>query len=447
MAIITKRRKAYSVIYQKADENGKMIPIWETYYDYKTALARKKEIEDVGDSKMNITKNTTITDFLIQYANKIGIHFWSDRNYERNISLINNYISKILGNTKINEISNSFGHETLNQLKTMPAIGKRHQSKTEFIPDSMIRTCYALLKSSFDYLVQENLIKENPFYDCIVVREKRNKATKNWNLDFVNHLFENIDDIRLFMFMHIMFSTGLGIYETNALSWDDVHIEDELLKKNECYIVSNKVLQRLNKNTLNKMDSKRIIKQFKCSGNNLTNTSLTLLFKNVPERKVHLHKSVALLLRHWQQIQQEYIISENPYNLVITLVNGKPCDDRNITKMYHRICKQSELEGFTLMKFKNFSQKISTKENMTNAYIYYSSFNEEITMPSKDRIVLPKQKIRTQNRIQLDRSRITKKMNKQLAIQDNKDMQLLLQQLKDNPELKMKLIEQIKAEL
>ncbi len=447
MAIITKRRKTYSVIYQKADENGKMIPIWETYYDYKTALARKKEIEDVGDSKMNITKNTTITDFLIQYANKIGIQFWSDRNYERNISLINNYISKALGNTKINEISNSFGQETLNHLKSMPAIGKRHQSKTEFIPDSMIRICYALLKSSFDYLVQENMIKENPFYDCIVVREKRNKATKNGNLDFVNHLFENIDDIRLFMFMHIMFSTGLGIYEVNALSWDDVRVEDELLKKDECYIVSNKVLQRLNKNTLNKMDSKRIIQQFKCNGFNQTNTSLTLLYKNVPERKVHIHKSVALLLRHWQQVQQEYIISENPYNLVITLVNGKPCDDRNITKMYHRVCKQSELEGFTLMKFKNFSQKISTRKNMTNANIYYSSFDDEITMPSKDRIVLPKQKIRTQNRIQLDRSKIIEKMNKKIASQDNKDMQLLLQQLKDNPELKMKLIEQIKAEL
>lgn len=439
MAIITKRRKAYSVIYQKADENGKMIPIWETYYDYKTALERKKEIEDVGDSKMNITMNTPITDFLIQYVSKIGIHCWSENSYERNVGLINNYISKVMGKTEIKSIKNNFGQKTIDQLKKTPAIGKRHQSKTEFIPDSMIRTCYTLLKSSFDYLVQENLIKANPFYDCIVVREKRNKATKNWNLDFVNHLFESIDDIRLFMFMHIMFSTGLGIYEINALSWDDVHINDELLNNDECFIRSNKVLQRLNKNTIQKIDSKRIIKQFKCDGFNQTNTSLTLLHKDIPERKVHLHKPVALLLRHWKEIQQEYMISDNPYNLIITLVNGKPCDDRNLTKIYHRVCKESELVGYTIMKFKNYSQKISAKEDITNADKYYSSINEEI--------VLPKQKVRKQNRVKLNRNKFTHKMNEKYKVHNNKDMKILLQQLKDNPELKMKLIEQLKAEL
>ena len=155
MAIITKRRKAYSVIYYKPDENGKLIPVWETYYDYKTALARKKEIEDIGnDAKMNINKDTTISDFLIQYINKIGINCWSESSYERNVGLINNYISKVLGNTKVKDIKKDFSQKTIDQLKRTSAIGKRHQQKTEYIPDSMIRSCYAILKSSFDYLVQ-----------------------------------------------------------------------------------------------------------------------------------------------------------------------------------------------------------------------------------------------------------------------------------------------------
>ena len=64
MAIITKRRKAYSVVYQKVDENGVTKQIWETYYDYSSALVRKREIENEGiHIKMNIKPNTTILNF------------------------------------------------------------------------------------------------------------------------------------------------------------------------------------------------------------------------------------------------------------------------------------------------------------------------------------------------------------------------------------------------
>lgn len=75
MAIITKRRKAFTVIYQKVDDNGISNSVYETYYDYQTALARKKEIENSGTyDKMNINPNTTILNFLVQYTNKIGAH-------------------------------------------------------------------------------------------------------------------------------------------------------------------------------------------------------------------------------------------------------------------------------------------------------------------------------------------------------------------------------------
>mgnify|MGYP002507990843 FL=1 len=372
MAIITKRRKAYSVIYQKADENGKITPVWETYYDYKTALARKKEIEDKGtDTRMNVTKNTTVIDFLMQYSVKIGINQWSDSRYEGNIGLINNYISKVAGNTKIKDIKSNFGQEIIDKLSKTPALGKRNQPKTEYVPYSMIRSCYTLLKSSFDYLVQEELIASNPFHTCKVPYKRTEKASNEWNLKFIEHFFESIDDVRLFVFMHIMFSTGLGTYEINAISWDDVHINKELLKNDACYIASNKVLQRLNKNTIQKLDSKRIIKQFECNGFNQTNTSLTLLYKDIPERKVHIHKPLALLLSYWKDIQHDYITAENPYNLLITLLDGKPCDDRNMSKLYHRVCEEAHLSGLTIMKFKGFSQKSSIDINKTNADCYY----------------------------------------------------------------------------
>lgn len=48
------------------------------------------------------------------------------------------------------------------------------------------------------------------------------------------------------------------------------------------------------------------------------------------------------------------MVEENPYALLITLINGKPCDDRNMTKLYHKTCAEANLKELTLTKFKSF---------------------------------------------------------------------------------------------
>ena len=440
MAIITKRRKAYSVIYHKVDENGITKQIWETYYDYSSALVRKREIENEGvHITMNIKPNTTILNFLVQYATKIGRNQWSSSRYESNMGVLNNYISQVVGNTKIKDIKSDFAIKTMNQLEKTPAIGKRNQRKTEYIPNSMLRACYALLKSSFDYLVAEQLIGSNPFYEQASPKSCKRKPYKDWNLEFVQHLFESVDDVRLFIFLPIMFSTGLDIREIGGLSWHDIHISDELIARDQCYLCSDKILYRLNKNTVQTMNPQKIIKQFECAGFNHTNTSLTLFYKDVPPKTVHIHKQVALLLRIWKERQKEFMIGENPYTLLITLINGKTCDDRNMTKLYHKTCVEANLKELSLAKFKSFSKKESQNQGMSNADYFYTTLEHELS--------LPKPKVSTTHVIQLHQKKFNSKIQTILPQQKNEDMNLLLQQIKDNPELKIKLIAKLKAEL
>lgn len=440
MAIITKRRKAFTVIYQRVDENGVSKAIYETYYDYHSALARKNEVENTNNfDEMNIDLNTTIKDFLVQYVAKIGIHQWSNSRYESNNGLINNYISKVIGKKKIKDVTPDFGQKVINKLQKTPALGKRNQQKTEYIPTGMIRSCYVLLKSSFDYLVFQKLIESNPFYDCIVPIKQDKKSKNEWNIGYVEHLFNKIYDIRLFIFMHIMFSTGLDIREIGGLSWDDVFIDDDLIANDQCYLYSDKLLDRLNKNTIQQLDPKRIIKQFACVGFNQTNTSLTLLYKEVPKKSVHIHKEVAILLKSWKEKQDDFMINENPYNLLITLVNGKPCDDRNMSKLYHSACEEAHLKNLTITKFKNFSQRKRVEDSMTNADFYYSNIDKPLQ--------LPKQPVSTTHVFQLNRKKISEKIKIKTPQPENEEMNILLQQLKDNPELKMKLIDKLKAEL
>lgn len=440
MAIITKRRKAFTVVYQQVDKNGISKSVYETYYDYHTALARKNEIEKTDAyNEMKVYKNTTIIDFLIQYANKVGFHQWSTFHYQSNIGIINNYISLALGKKKIKDITPDFGQKILNKLKKTSALGSRNRNKTEYLTPSMLRACYVLLKTSFDYLTSQELIETNPFYDCSVPIIKVEKKSNEWKLDLVEHLFDNIHDIRLFIFMHIMFSTGLGIREVTGLSWDNIHIDDDLLKKDQCYLCSDKILQRLNKNTVQQLNPNRIIKQFECQGFTQTNTSLTLLYKDVPQKKVHIHKEVASLLRIWKAKQVELMLDENKYNLVVTLYNGKPMDDRNLSKLYHKTCETAHLNNLTITKFKNYSQRQYLKDTKTNADHFYGNLDKPIELPS--------QSVSRTHVFKLDRKKISEKIKIKLPEQESEDMTILLQQLKDNPELKMKLIKKLKAEL
>ncbi len=133
------------------------------------------------------------------------------------------------------------------------------------------------------------------------------------------------------------------------------------------------------------------------------------------------------------------MVEENPYALLITLINGKPCDDRNMTKLYHKTCAEANLKELTLTKFKSFSKKESQNQGMSNADYFYATLKHELS--------LPKPKISTTHVIQLNQKSINSKIQAVLPQQKNEDMNLLIQQIKDNPELKMKLIAKLKAEL
>ena len=66
-AIITKRRKAYNVIYTVENEDGIIEKKYETFYNHEQALKRKKQIEGGKIDKIAVNKNTPYIDVLNQY--------------------------------------------------------------------------------------------------------------------------------------------------------------------------------------------------------------------------------------------------------------------------------------------------------------------------------------------------------------------------------------------
>lgn len=125
MAIITKRRKTYSVIYQK-EKNGKTRTVWETYYDYPSAVDRQKELEEnLNNDMITLDQDEKVVDFLKQYVTKVGPQKWSISRCDIYKGIINNYLVCVFDKNKIKDIDDEFGFITMEKLSRMPAVGKR----------------------------------------------------------------------------------------------------------------------------------------------------------------------------------------------------------------------------------------------------------------------------------------------------------------------------------
>ena len=211
-----------------------------------------------------------------------------------------------------------------------------------------------------------------------------------------------------------------------------------MIKEDRCYIRSDKVLKRINLNTLQQIDNSRIIYRFNGIGYNETNTQLILLYKTDVKKSIHLNKEVAHLLLEWKETTYHFHHIMNDYNLVLSLLNGRPYDERNMTKLYHELRKKAKLDRLTLVKLKNFGSK-KMQSGMTNAEYYYSHL--------MNKLELPKLNLHNHQMMLQQNKKIQKNLFNMIPMPQNKDIDLLVDQLNENLEFKMRLIERLKAEL
>ena len=99
---------------------------------------------------------------------------------------------------------------------------------------------------------------------------------------------------------------SLRIGEMLGLTWDCIEISDVSINSNESYIIVNKELQRVNKEVMEKLGEKDVIKKFPA----VFSRNTTVLVLKTPKttssvRKIYLPKMVALMLsKRYDDIQE-----------------------------------------------------------------------------------------------------------------------------------------------
>ena len=137
---------------------------------------------------------------------------WALSTYEGNVSLINNYILPIIGDTKLSEINTRFIERYYQSLLKRRAVINplNKTSRNEFVSSSTVRDINKLLRNCFEQAVKWELMEKNPCTHATVPKHKSQKRDI-WTADTLMYALSVCEDERLKLAINLSFSCSLRI--------------------------------------------------------------------------------------------------------------------------------------------------------------------------------------------------------------------------------------------
>ncbi len=322
-----------------------------------------------------ITRNTfiaprdlTVKEFLEDFVTLYGEKKWSLSMYSGSVGLIRNYIIPAIGDRPIQEITTREVDKLIRTLeRTAPVSSPIHKARTEFLTSASINKIIKLMRCAFNQAVRWDMVAKNPF-EHAVLPEYRGEKRDIMDADTIRKALNACTDSRLYIAMNLSFACSLRLGEILGLTWNNVHITDADINADDAWIYVDKELARATKDVIETLNKKDVYKIF----DPLLRGSNTCLVLKHPKtdssvRKVWLPKTVALILRKWQDSQNElkaFLGSEyEDHGLVVAHKNGRPCDGRVIEKAFNKLKKEAGLPNVVFHSLRHSSTTYKLKLN------------------------------------------------------------------------------------
>ena len=159
----------------------------------------------------------------------------------------------------------------------------------------------------------------------------------------------------------------MRIGEILGLTWDNVHISDDLYARKECFIRVDKQLDRVKKELLGRSNASKIYYVFPSSPESVTALVLKAPKTQASVRKVFLPNEIVPMLKSWKQEQErmkELLGSEyHDHNLVLANQNGAPCEESKIRKELNKIIEEAGLPKVVFHSFRHTSISLKLQLN------------------------------------------------------------------------------------
>ncbi len=369
MASIVKRKNKYSVVYLYEDENGNSHQKWESFDSYAAAKKRKIQIEHEKDNNTFIPPSaTTVEDLLEEFVAVYGVNKWAISTYERNKSVMYNYIIPMIGDIKLADITprimDQF-YQSLPQVKVKTVNNRK--TKNPYVSASTIRSIHKLLRTAFGQAEKWEMISRNPVIHANLPKQEKSER-KIWTAETMVKAFECCESEILALAMNLAFSCSLRVGEMLGLTWDCVEVSEESIRNNRAYIYIDKELQRVNRDSMERLNSKDIKKVFpRILSNGCTKLVLKTPKTATSVRKIFLPATVArMLIKRKNDIDELIRVFGTEYmdnNLVFCHESGRPMESQCINRELKKLIKENDLPKIVFHSFRHASITYKLKWN------------------------------------------------------------------------------------
>ena len=369
MASIVKRGTVYSVVYRYVDELGQSKQKWKKCSSYKEAQKVKAEIEhSITAGTFVAPTQQTVAEFLEDFVTLYGEKQWGVSMYTSSCSLINNYVNPIIGKLNVQDVTSRTVDKYIQTLRKTPAVSTRtHRAATKYLTDTNVEKIIKLLRCAFKQAVRWELIAKNPFDNAVLPRTRYNKRDI-WDVDTIRKALDACESTRLYLAMILAFACSLRMGELLGLTWDNVHISDADIAADDSWIYIDKEVARATQKAIEVIGEKDIYHIFEPV---MQGTATRIVLKRPKTessiRKIWLPKTLAYILRKWQQLQAEIIDflgdEYQDFNLVIAQDNGRPVDQRMIEKEFNKLKKTADLPNVVFHSLRHSSTTYKLKLN------------------------------------------------------------------------------------
>lgn len=369
MASIVKRKSKYSVVYFYQDENGNRRQKWETFNTNAEAKKRKKQIEYEQETGIFVVPEAkTLNDLLNEYMSIYGVNSWAMSTYESRRALMRNYISPLIGDVQLSDISPRMMDKFYRDLLSVKAVVVKNRTPTnEYLTPHTVREIHKLLRCAFNQAVRWELMPRNPVLNATLPKEER-KERDIWTPDTLAKAMEVCDDPILSLALNLAFSCSLRIGEMLGLTWDCVDISPHSIENKNASIYINKELQRVTREALEELSDKGVLKKFPpCIAS--THTALVLKEPKTKTsvRRVYLPATVDnMLVERRKEIEELMDLFGDEYidnDLVFCSSNGRPLESAVINRSFNRLIEKHGLPKVVFHSLRHSSITYKLKLN------------------------------------------------------------------------------------
>ncbi len=318
-----------------------------------------------------VRETMTVKQLMHEYVKLYGMNHWSEGTLSCNEHRIDDYIIPYIGDLRIQSLTTHRLEQFYRELQTKPAVklkGREHENK--LISFSVIEKVHAILRSALNQAIRWDYLRgANPAMAVELPRHKTQQR-EAWTDAEAAYALSVCTDFILKLCMLLALGCSMRIGEILGLTWDCIHIEPELVQKDEAYLSVEKELRRCSKSSiaaLRKHGRNDIFFPFPEWKKTNSTTALVLKTPKTESsvRMIYLPKTVILALMENQKLQEQQkadLADEyQDYHLVIAQPNGRPYEEHQIAQKMKHLIAEHNLKPVVFHSLRHSSTSIKLK--------------------------------------------------------------------------------------